>query len=167
MSGEEAILITLRRFRHAGAAVMLTWELGRSEAAISAAHNAVVIHVHKTFPHLLDSRSFSSFAGLFPRFSEAMAACGVPLPNLIGFIDGKLWKVARPVRGQAPFYSGHKRCHGVKIQGIVFPNGIQPWPYGPIHGSRHDSFVLRSSGILQIMQRVCAGIGRTYVLPLR
>ena len=45
---------------------MLTWELGRSEAAISAlvlhtANSAVVIHVHMhmKFPHLLVSRSFS------------------------------------------------------------------------------------------------------------
>ena len=120
-------------------------------------------HIHTAFSHLVDSRSFSSFAPLFPRFAAAFVAEGVPVPNLVGFVDGKLWETARPVRGQQMYYSGHKRCHGVKIQGLVFPNGIQPWPFGPVHGSRHDSFMLRQSGLMHIL-RLCCGVGQTYCL---
>ena len=106
----------------AGSATTLSWECGRSEAAISEAHTTVVTHIHNKFPHLVDSRSFSSFAPLFPLFASAFLSVGVPVPNLVGFVDGKLWETARPVRGQQFYYSGHKRCHGVKIQGLVFPN---------------------------------------------
>lgn len=121
-------------------------------------------HIHRSFPHLVDSRSFSSFAPLFPRFADAFVEAGVPLPNAVGFVDSKLWQVAYPVQAQAPLHSGHKRCHGVKIQGIVLPNGIQPWPYGPIHGSRHDCYVLRESGLLPLMQDLCNAAARTFLL---
>ena len=62
-------------------------------------------------------------------------------------------------------YSGHKRIHGLKYQGIVFPNGIQPFPYGPICGSRHDSHMLRESRVIDVLRRVCRGrLGVDYVL---
>ena len=35
--------------------------------------------------------------------------------------------------------------------------GIQPYPFGPINGARHDSFVLLQSGIVQIMRDLCRG----------
>jgi hypothetical protein len=147
-----------------GNAVSLVWETGRSEAAISEAHKAVVVHIHANFPHLIDERSFAAWAPKFADFSAAYVRKGVPIANLIGFIDGKLWRTARPTMGQRAFYSGHKRCHGVKVQGIVFPNGMQPFPFGPIHGSRHDSFVLQASGVVGLLRQVCRLLGRQFVL---
>jgi hypothetical protein len=80
-------------------------------------------HVHTKFPHLIDERSFTSWAPHFRSFADAFQRAGVPVPNLIGFIDGKLWPICRPGRYQSVMYSGHKRIHGIKTQGIVFPNG--------------------------------------------
>ena len=114
-------------------------------------------HVHNRFPHLVDERSFTSWAPHFRSFADAFANKGVPIPNLIGFIDGKLWPVCRPTSNQQELYSGHKRIHGLKTQGIVFPNGIQPYPFGPVNGRRHDSTVLRRSRIIQILEEVCRG----------
>ena len=54
--------------------------------------------------------------------------------------------------------------HGIKTQGLIFPNGIQPYPFGPINGSRHDGFLLRESGILDIMHESCTRLGKDYVL---
>mmetsp|Transcript_52173 Transcript_52173/g.135313 ORF Transcript_52173/g.135313 Transcript_52173/m.135313 type:complete len:322 (+) Transcript_52173:658-1623(+) len=91
-------------------------------------HCAVLVwqieHIHHTFPHLIDARSFSSWAPHFREFADAFVDAGIPIPNLIGFIDGKLWPVCRPGRYQHILYSGHKRIHGLKTQGIVFPNGV-------------------------------------------
>lgn len=80
-------------------------------------------HVHNSFPHLIDERSFTSWAPHFHEFADAFDAKGVPVPNLIAFIDGKLWPVCRPGKYQHILYSGHKRIHGLKTQGITFPNG--------------------------------------------
>lgn len=87
------------------------------------------------------------------------------LPNLIGFIDGKLQPVCKPGRYQHVLYSGHKRVHSIiKFQGIVFPNGIQPFPFGPVNGSRHDSFMLAASGILDVLRGCSNRLGQQYAL---
>jgi len=82
-----------------------------------------VEHIHTKFPHLIDERSFTSWAPHFHEFADAFENKGIPIPNLIGFIDGKLWPVCRPGMYQHVLYSGHKRIHGLKTQGLIFPNG--------------------------------------------
>ena len=101
---------------------------------------AQIEHIHTTFPHLIDERSFTSWAPHFQQFADAFTGKGIKIPNLIGFIDGKLWPVCKPGKYQAVLYSGHKRIHGLKTQGIVFPNGehgacllAQPSPH--LHSS--------------------------------
>ena len=42
--------------------------------------------------------------------------------------------------------------------------GIMPYPFGPVNGSRHDSFVLRESEIVDILRDVCQRLGHDYVL---
>ena len=39
-----------------------------------------------------------------------------------------------------------------------------PYPFGPVNGSRHDSFVLRESEIIDILRDVCQVLGQEYVL---
>jgi hypothetical protein len=66
-----------------------------------------------------------------------------------GFIDDTLRNVCRPTRFQRAAYSGHKHTHGIKFQSIVTPDGLIVCLFGPIPGSRHDSFMLAESGLLQ------------------
>ena len=49
-------------------------------------------------------------------------------------------------------YSGHKRCHGIKFQSVVTPDGIFASMYGPVSGNRHDSFLLSNGGLLNKLQ---------------
>ena len=51
---------------------------------------AQVEHVLDTFPHLADHRSFTSWAPHFESFAQAFIHYGLPIDNLIAFIDGKL-----------------------------------------------------------------------------
>jgi hypothetical protein len=62
-----------------------------------------------------------------------------------GFIDGTLRKTCRPILFQKRMYSGHKRSHGMKFQSVVVPEGLIACLYGPVPGSRHDSFLLSDS----------------------
>ena len=39
-----------------------------------------------------------------------------------------------------------------------------PYPFGPVNGSRHDSFVLRESEIIDILRDLCQRLGQDYVL---
>lgn len=135
----------------------------------------------------MDERSFTGWASEFGTFANAFQAAGVPIDNLIGFLDAKLFPICRPGRYQRVMYSGHKRIHGVKIQSTVFPNGecccacmyvtfcahrcsvlcrtgLLVYPFGPCNGSRHDGFVLRESGLLDIMQETTQQLGQHFVL---
>ena len=121
--GEEAVLLLLRRFRSTDPLLSLTCETGRSISAISEVVTFMVEHITTTFPHLVDERSFEGYKSMFGEFADAFSEFGLPIDNLIGFIDGKLWPVCRPGEYQHVLYSGHKRTHGLKMQGIVFANG--------------------------------------------
>jgi hypothetical protein len=82
-----------------------------------------------------------------------------------GFIDGTLRKTCRPTVFQKCMYSGHKRCHGIKFQSVVTPDGLVALLYGPIVGSRHDSYMLRESGLL-VKLRVNMPEGPQYQNPV-
>lgn len=51
-----------------------------------------------------------------PAFSVAIEQKGAPLSTCIGFIDGTVRQIARPVVNQQIMYSGHKRVHCIKFQ---------------------------------------------------
>jgi hypothetical protein len=71
-----------------------------------------------------------------------------------GFIDGTLRRTCKPSRFQRLAYSGHKRCHGIKFQSVVTPDGLIAMMYGPVPGSRHDSFMLGESNLVQQLREV-------------
>lgn len=70
------------------------------------------------------------------------------IDSVWGFIDGTLRKTCRPTYHQRMLYSGHKRQHGIKFQSVVTPDGLIALLFGPIEGSRHDSYMLGESGLL-------------------
>lgn len=98
-TGEEGVLLLLRRYRSTDPLRSLTWDCGRSISAISEAVWYMIERIHYNFPHLVDERSFTSWAPHFREFADAFEAKGLPVPDLIGFIDGKLWPVCRPQEG--------------------------------------------------------------------
>ena len=51
-----------------------------------------------------------------PAFAGAIEQKGAPLSTCIGFIDGTIRQIARPVVNQQIMYSGHKRVHCIKFQ---------------------------------------------------
>jgi hypothetical protein len=74
------------------------------------------------------------------------------LPNCIGFIDGTVHPIARPVKYQRSVWSGHKRVHGLKFQAVLLPDGMFGMLYGPVEARRHDVTLLRESGLWHIFQ---------------
>ncbi|CAC5395948.1 unnamed protein product [Mytilus coruscus] len=85
-------------------------------------------------------------------FAEVIHERGSPLLNCWGFIDGTVMPICRPTRHQRIVYSGHKRVHGLKFQSVVAPNGLVANLFGPIEGRRHDSGMLRESGLMNQLE---------------
>jgi hypothetical protein len=75
--------------------------------------------------------------------------------DVVAFVDGKFGRACRPTNKdsldyQQTVYNGHYRGHGLKIQSVMFADGIQ---VAFVESARlHDSNVLRTSGILQQME---------------
>jgi hypothetical protein len=95
------------------------------------------------------------YHGRMEQYSTLISAkCGNACSNVWGFIDGTLRRMCRPKYHQKQAYSGHKRAHGLKYQSVMCPDGIIALMYGPAAGSRHDSFMLGESGLLQQLRQL-------------
>lgn len=57
--------------------------------------------------------------------------------------------MCRPKKSQKYVYSGRKRKHALKYQSVVAPDGIIIHLSGPFLGTRHDSFILQQSQLLE------------------
>jgi len=151
----EGLCILLRRLAYPCRYTdMVQQRFGRSKAVLCVLFNHMLNYVYNHFGHLL-----SSFNQLWlsrenlSQFAEAIHNNGAPLDNCWGFIDGTVRPTCRPELHQRIMYNGHKRVHGFKFQSIVAPNGLIANFYGPLEGSRHDSYLLAQSGVLQQLEQ--------------
>lgn len=91
-------------------------------------------------------------------------ACGVPFTHLLTHVL-LTYSLTCSLHGtQGVLYSGNDRVHGLKWQGIMLPNGIMPFPFGPICGSNHDAEMLRRSGLFQALDHIMQHAAGTYAL---
>lgn len=97
----------------------------------------------------LDEFDFEYIEQRAPFFAAAVAekTGGMSGGSVIGFIDGTKRFIARPTRGQQSAYSGHKRRHCLKYEGICLANGLLGRLSGPVDGRRHDSFMMAEGGL--------------------
>ena len=73
---------------------------------------------------------------------------------VFAFVDGTVRPTCRPGQMQRVVYNWHKRVHALTFQALTTPNGLVANLFGPVEGRRHDSGMLRDSGLytqLQIM----------------
>jgi DDE superfamily endonuclease len=119
---------------------------GIRRSKMSAGIKAMVNAMHSLALLYLDNPKI--FHHKMPYYANRIFnKCGLA-ETVWGFIDGTLRKTCRPSYFQKLLYSGHKRCHGIKFQSIVTPDGLFACMYGPITGNRHDSFMLSKSQLL-------------------
>ena len=85
-------------------------------------------------------------------FADAVEETGGLVPNVVAFIDGKPWASCRPagVTSKGPrddlqraFYSGYYKHHGLKIQNVMFVDGIRLVHVSTIRD--HDQSLLEKS----------------------
>ena len=77
---------------------------------------------------------------------------GAPLDNCFGFVDGTRIAISKPGENQRVMYNGHKRIQALKFQSVALPNGLIGNLTGPYEGRKHDSGMLRESGLLVNLQ---------------
>ncbi|KAF4029261.1 DDE superfamily endonuclease [Phytophthora infestans] len=117
----------------------------------------MIDYVHDTFADKLFMAE-SIVSARMEEYCEAVEAKGAPTEGVFGFPDGTKVAVCRPSprrhgeRGenlQKHLYSGHKRIHCLNYQAVTAPDGLCIHFWGPMEGRRHDSTMLRESGLLE------------------
>lgn len=133
-------------------------KFGRSEPHLCSMFNFILSHFYDRYSWLLQSfeQPWLSRENL-SLYAERVHAKGAPLDNCWGFVDGTVRGIARPQEDQRLFYNGHKRKHALKYQAVTAANGLIANFFGPIEGARHDSYMLRQSGLLQQLQQFSYG----------
>jgi hypothetical protein len=132
-------------------------------------------HVYQTFKPLMQN-SIQLWVDRFEAFAVAVRSkSGAPahFADIICFVDGTIRPISRPtfradeadpdVRNiQEEVYSGHKRVHCLKWQGVVMPNGIISDLNGPFSGRRHDSYLMTESQLNGRLANAQAGNASQY-----
>ena len=149
-SGEEGLCVLLRRLAYPNRLSDLTYLFERSSVELSLMFNKTLSFVHEENSNLLKNlnQAWLSHANL-DSFAQSISDAGAPLTNCWGFIDGTVRPICRPSLHQRIVFNGHKRVHGLKFQIVSTPNGMIANLFGPMEGKRHDSGMLRESGLLQ------------------
>jgi hypothetical protein len=81
------------------------------------------------------------------RYEAAITAKG-GIPGIWGWVDGTLRAICRPSTvHQRPYYSGYKKMHAFKCQGIMSPDGIMSSVVSLVEGSMGDWQLWKESGI--------------------
>jgi hypothetical protein len=75
-----------------------------------------------------------------------------------GFIDGTQKEICRPNEAQRQFYSGYKKAHTIKFQGIITPDGILSHLAGPFEGKLGDWAAWVDSGVEKILRELHEGL---------
>ena len=74
--------------------------------------------------------------------------------NIWGFIDGTIRKTCRPTYHQHLVYTRFKKCHGLKFQSVLIPDGFIACLYGPVPAKTHDPRLLHESQLSEQLQTV-------------
>ena len=96
----------------------------------------------------------SNFAYKMPYYATKIYEKNGLIETLWVFIDGTLRKTVKPIHFQKHAYSVHKRCHGLKFQTVVTPDGLIACLFGTINGNRHVSHIIRESFLLEQLQEL-------------
>ncbi len=153
----------LRRFSYPARYFDVEHEFGRSGSMICRIFSTTVDWLYHRCHQLLHFPSHLLTPARLTLFCNAIHAKGSPLSVVWGFVDGSLRPICRPKVGQKLNFSGHKRRHGLKYQGVNTPDGLMWSLHGPFEGRRNDQHLLSSSRILELLQRFDFICGRLYL----
>jgi hypothetical protein len=125
------------------------------KSKLSAILNTFLTAFYKvTRPYLSNPALFFDRFHLYAAAIKKKARVRVGRLQVWGFIDGTIRRICRPTYNQEMSYSGHKRCHGVKFQSVVTPDGLITCLYGPFEGSGHNARMLVESKIVEKLREL-------------
>ena len=86
--------------------------------------------------------------------------------NIWGFINGTIRKTSRPVYHQRVVYTWFKKCHGLKFQSVLVPDGFIASLFSPVPAKTHDAKLLREIGLLDQLEEIMPHDGDSTIYTL-
>ncbi|KAF8572848.1 hypothetical protein K439DRAFT_1253412, partial [Ramaria rubella] len=125
----------------------------RLQSVVSEIINETACFINGHWGHLLD---WDGSGLLHPHclceYMDALHAFRAPCKTIFGFIDCTIRPTCRPGEFQELIYMGYKKCHGMKYQGVVVPNGLIGHLSGPFRAPQNDMGVLAESNLLEYLE---------------
>lgn len=151
---ETAVCLTLRRLAYPCRLSDLEPLFGRNKEVLSMLINETLFLIlERHIGKMTDLDQPWLTVAKLQHYADAIHAQGAMLKQIWAFIDGTFKATCRPGLFQRKMYSGHKRLHGYKYQGVTTPDGIIVNMHGPIEASRHDAYMLAESGLVLKMEQ--------------
>ena len=125
---------------------------GRSPTTLSIVYNDVTSHLLERYEGMLLWHPRLDNYDRLVEFAEATGLrTGLMGQSIWGFIDGTFRPFCRPSVNQGYHYSGQKKRHGLKFQGIATPDGLMSSMSGPWLARFNDWRIYLDSGVPQRM----------------
>ncbi|KAF8589186.1 hypothetical protein K439DRAFT_1333451, partial [Ramaria rubella] len=131
----------------------LATKYARPQLAISEITNETTSYIDSTWHHLLDWDDTGIVSpSALQSYADALHAFGAPSQSQFGFIDCTIWQTCQPGVYQELAYTGYKKYHGMKFQGVVAPNSLIVHMAGPYCAPQNNCGVLHMSQLLSKLQ---------------
>lgn len=155
---ETALCLVLIRLSWPERLFTLTRTFHRSETWISTVYNDVCVHLFQEYKELVAWHPMLNNPKRLKRYAKAVRKeLDLPYTAIWGFVDGTFRGVCRPQEEQEKIYSGYKKGHGIKWQGIVTPDGLIHMQ-GPYEGRINDWAMYEDT-------RITTRIRKVYIRP--
>jgi len=162
-TGIHATLVLLRRFAYPNRWADINKDLKRSVSQCSTLFNDLIEFLCLRFDSLLSWNTRLLTVKRMQYYADCLGRAGCPLPGCWAFLDGTFRQSVRPWMFQEHLFSGHKRAHGYKFQGLASPDGLMVHLAGPYEGSANDQGMLNRTRLLDLLEtqnRVAANEGK-------
>ena len=152
-SALEALVLTCARLHSSEDQWALATKYSHPQSAISEITHKVVSYIIQEWDHLLQFDTDQMFSPeLLTRYAAALHTHGTPTRSVVGFLDCTIRTTCRPSVSETLMYTGYKKCHGMKFQGITVPNGMIAHLAGPYRAPQNGAGVLADSRLLELMR---------------
>lgn len=160
---EIAMCLLLWRLSWPNRLFELTRIFHRSEAWLSSVYTDVVLHLAGRYKDIIEWHPMFNDYNRLRVYSRAIGEdLGIDDSDIFGFVDGTFRGVCRPLEEQKNVYSGYKKRHGIKWQGIIFPDGLIVLN-GPYEGRANDWTIWNNSRVEHRIRHV----RRSQILQIR
>jgi hypothetical protein len=145
----ECIRLLCARLRSPEDQWSLSTKYARPQCAISEITNETAAHINTRWSHLLSwDRDGVMSPEALQRYAHALEDFNAPTSSIALFIDCTIRQTCCLGKFQQLAYTGYKKFHGMKFQGLVAPNGLIVHLDGPYRTPQNDCGVLQLSELL-------------------